>query len=211
MQRRAHHRRQRQLVAGRRRARRWPGRARRQRLEAQAVQAPTFEVDPMWPKPLPNHWVLGSTIGVGVDSQGPRVHHPPRRLDAEPAHRGRRGREPADRRVLRAGAADARVRSGGQPREGVGRPGRGLRLAELEPRHHDRRQGQRLDRRERHRRLAHPQVHARRQVPGADRRAGPARRTATTRRTSAASRRSRSTRRRTRRSSPTATATSASP
>jgi len=38
-------------------------------VEAQAVQAPMFEVDPMWPKPLPNHWVLGSTIGVGVDSR----------------------------------------------------------------------------------------------------------------------------------------------
>ena len=25
-----------------------------------AVQAPMFEVDPLWPKPLPNHWVLGS-------------------------------------------------------------------------------------------------------------------------------------------------------
>ena len=34
-----------------------------------AVQAPSFEVDPMWPKPLPNHWILGSTIGVGVDSR----------------------------------------------------------------------------------------------------------------------------------------------
>jgi hypothetical protein len=34
-----------------------------------AVQAPRFEVDPMWPKPLPNHWVMGNTIGVGVDSQ----------------------------------------------------------------------------------------------------------------------------------------------
>jgi DNA-binding beta-propeller fold protein YncE len=33
-----------------------------------AVQAPRFEVDPLWPKPLPNHWVLGSTIGVWVDS-----------------------------------------------------------------------------------------------------------------------------------------------
>ena len=35
---------------------------------AGAVQAPRFEVDPMWPKPLPNHWVLGQTIGVFVDS-----------------------------------------------------------------------------------------------------------------------------------------------
>ncbi len=30
---------------------------------------PMFEVDPLWPKPLPNHWVLGSAIGVTVDSQ----------------------------------------------------------------------------------------------------------------------------------------------
>jgi DNA-binding beta-propeller fold protein YncE len=43
-----------------------------QRAAAQAkgaVQAPRFEVDPMWPKPLPNHWVMGNVIGVGVDTQ----------------------------------------------------------------------------------------------------------------------------------------------
>ncbi len=34
-----------------------------------AVQAPRFEVDPMWPKPVPNHWVYGNVIGVGVDSR----------------------------------------------------------------------------------------------------------------------------------------------
>ncbi len=34
-----------------------------------AVEAPMFEVDPLWPKPLPNHWVLGSAVGVGVDSR----------------------------------------------------------------------------------------------------------------------------------------------
>ncbi|MEK6323549.1 MAG: hypothetical protein AABN33_18065 [Acidobacteriota bacterium] len=33
------------------------------------VQAPRFQVDPLWPKPLPNHWVLGSVTGVAVDSQ----------------------------------------------------------------------------------------------------------------------------------------------
>ena len=32
-----------------------------------AVEAPIFEVDPFWPKPLPNHWVMGSTIGLSVD------------------------------------------------------------------------------------------------------------------------------------------------
>lgn len=31
--------------------------------------APIFEVDPFWPKPLPNHWILGSAVGVGVDSR----------------------------------------------------------------------------------------------------------------------------------------------
>ena len=33
------------------------------------VMAPRFEVDPQWPKPLPNHWVLGNVIGVGVDAR----------------------------------------------------------------------------------------------------------------------------------------------
>ena len=33
------------------------------------AMAPRFEVDPMWPKPLPNHWVMGNTIGVGVDGR----------------------------------------------------------------------------------------------------------------------------------------------
>tara|TARA_Y100000590_G_scaffold446415_1_gene580105 strand:- start:271 stop:1452 length:1182 start_codon:yes stop_codon:yes gene_type:complete len=37
--------------------------------DAQAKQAPMFEVDPFWPKPLPNHWILGATIGIGVDSR----------------------------------------------------------------------------------------------------------------------------------------------
>ena len=32
------------------------------------VQAPRFEVDPLWPRPLPNHWVLGSAIGVWADA-----------------------------------------------------------------------------------------------------------------------------------------------
>ena len=41
---------------------------RRAVVEAAGVQAPRFEVDPMWPKPLPNHWVIGASIGVAVDS-----------------------------------------------------------------------------------------------------------------------------------------------
>jgi hypothetical protein len=37
--------------------------------EAQSFEAPYFEVDPLWPKPLPNHWILGNAIGVGIDSR----------------------------------------------------------------------------------------------------------------------------------------------
>jgi DNA-binding beta-propeller fold protein YncE len=40
-----------------------------QSADAQAVEAPRFEVDPLWPKPLPNHWLLGMTIGIWVDDQ----------------------------------------------------------------------------------------------------------------------------------------------
>ncbi len=30
-------------------------------------RVPTFRVDPSWPKPLPNHWILGAVAGVAVD------------------------------------------------------------------------------------------------------------------------------------------------
>jgi DNA-binding beta-propeller fold protein YncE len=45
------------------------GQAALEAYQGKAVLAPAFEVDPLWPKPLPNHWILGSTIGVGVDSR----------------------------------------------------------------------------------------------------------------------------------------------
>src|SRR5512140_3544797 len=37
--------------------------------QQRTVQAPVYEVDPLWPKPLPNHWLLGMTIGVWVDDE----------------------------------------------------------------------------------------------------------------------------------------------
>jgi hypothetical protein len=33
------------------------------------VEAPRFEVDPLWPKPLPNNWLIGQAIGLTVDAQ----------------------------------------------------------------------------------------------------------------------------------------------
>jgi len=34
------------------------------------VMAPRFEVDPTFPKPLPNGWYQGQTIGLWVDARG---------------------------------------------------------------------------------------------------------------------------------------------
>jgi DNA-binding beta-propeller fold protein YncE len=38
-------------------------------VHADTKMAPRFEVDPLWPKPLPNHWLLGQTVGVAVDAK----------------------------------------------------------------------------------------------------------------------------------------------
>ena len=68
-----------------------------------AVEAPMFEVDPFWPKPLPNHWVLGAAVGVWVDAQDHvwMVHR-----GGQPEHPQRSGNETAlQRDVLRDCAA----------------------------------------------------------------------------------------------------------
>jgi len=37
-------------------------------LQPTARPIPTYQVDPMWPKPLPNHWLVGAIAGVAVDA-----------------------------------------------------------------------------------------------------------------------------------------------
>ena len=181
----------------------------RRRAQGTPVQAPRFEVDPLWPKPLPNHWLLGSTIGVWVDEQD-HIWIIHRGAATCTTTRWARSSNPP---IAECCAARRRcsVRSGRQPGAHLGRPGRGLRVARVEPRHPRRPQGQRLDRRQRREGRAHPEVHEGRQVPDAGRRARQERGQQRSRRTSAASRRSWSIRRPTRPTSPTATATSASP
>jgi DNA-binding beta-propeller fold protein YncE len=34
-----------------------------------APETPRFTADPMWPRPMPNHWILGSVTGVAVDAR----------------------------------------------------------------------------------------------------------------------------------------------
>ena len=38
-------------------------------LSVQAQSPPAYAVDPFWPKPLPNHWIIGAVAGVAVDSR----------------------------------------------------------------------------------------------------------------------------------------------
>ena len=73
------------------------------------VQAPYFEVDPFWPKPLPNHWVLGSSIGVSVDERDHvwMIH----RGSATLAEKERALETKLSDECCAGGAAGARVRS----------------------------------------------------------------------------------------------------
>jgi DNA-binding beta-propeller fold protein YncE len=36
---------------------------------AQPARVPVYDVDPAWPKPLPNHWIVGAIAGVAVDAR----------------------------------------------------------------------------------------------------------------------------------------------
>jgi len=55
---------------------------------AARVMAPAFDVDPLWPKPLPNHWVVGSVIGVSVDRRDHVwIIHRPGSLDRKERYR----------------------------------------------------------------------------------------------------------------------------
>ena len=46
-------------------------------------QAPSFVVDPAWPKPLPHNWIIGDIGGLFVDKQDHIwVYHRPRSLSS---------------------------------------------------------------------------------------------------------------------------------
>jgi hypothetical protein len=36
---------------------------------AASSQSPAFRVDPYWPRPLPNNWIIGQVGGIYVDAQ----------------------------------------------------------------------------------------------------------------------------------------------
>ncbi len=114
---------------------------------AGGTQAPRFEVDPMWPKPLPNHWLLGQTIGVSVDSYDHIwIIHRGGSLEPGEQHAS------ATPQIAQCCAAAPPVLEFDEEGNLIGHwggPGQRLRLAGIEPWNHCRLQGQRLDWRQR--------------------------------------------------------------
>jgi len=50
-----------------------------QRIEGAAAPGPRYAVDPYWPKPLPNNWILGQVSGIATDGKDHIwVYHRPR-------------------------------------------------------------------------------------------------------------------------------------
>ena len=157
-----------------------------------ANRAGIYQVDPLWPKPLPNNWVLGSTVGLGDRLARSRVHRASRPVVARPEssparwlsrlrHLAGAAAGRALRRLhLRAAALRRRAPATQWPATPPsdmtkpisefccsaappvlefdpagnlvnhwGGPGAGLRVAAIDARHHDRRERQRLARRQR--------------------------------------------------------------
>ena len=105
----------------------------RSTVAAAGVQAPRFEVDPLWPKPLPNHWVIGATIGVAVDGKdNVWIIHREGSLEAKEKYATWK---PTCIRVLRSRAGRSSVQPGGRPHRLVGWSRTRIRLAVLESRH----------------------------------------------------------------------------
>jgi hypothetical protein len=54
------------------------------------VMVPMFEVDPFWPKPLPNHWALAMVIGLSMDANdNVWVSHRPQTLEQKESYAAR--------------------------------------------------------------------------------------------------------------------------
>ena len=107
----------------------------------------------MWPKPMPNHWVMGNVIGVGVDTKDNVyiIHRGAGSLEAKEIYATTNPPSsdccvPAPP-VVEFDAAGNFVRAWGGP-------GQGYEWPDVEPRHHARQQGQRVHRRQRRRTTA---------------------------------------------------------
>src|ERR1700744_952369 len=60
------------------------------KADASDPMVPWFEVDPFWPKPLPNHWALAMVIGLSMDAHdNVWVVHRPQTLEQKESYAAR--------------------------------------------------------------------------------------------------------------------------
>jgi hypothetical protein len=107
---------------------------------------PKFAVDPYWPKPLPENWILGQVAGIAVDKNDLIwiVHRPNTLVDDE---KGAQLNPPTTKCCKAAPPVMAFDRDGNLV-EVLGRTRRGLRLVQAGARRLRRQGGQRVDRRQ---------------------------------------------------------------
>ena len=119
-----------------------------QAFEQRGGAAPAYAADPLWPKPLPNNWILGSVTGVAVDSRD-HIWIVHRGMDfADRAHGSRHGHTPPTSEICCSAApAVLEFDASRRPREPLGRTWPGLRVARVARWHRGRCERQRLDRR----------------------------------------------------------------
>ena len=112
------------------------------------VEVPLFEVDPLWPKPLPDEGLLGMTIGVSVDAQDNVwiVHR-----GSQTLNNNEKGAElnPPIAACCRSAAPVLAFNQAGDRNPLMGRAGRRLRVAGIDARNPCRLQRERLARRQR--------------------------------------------------------------
>ena len=131
------------------------------RQASQSV-APEFRVDPFWPRPLPNHWLVGAVVGVAVD----------RRDHVWITHRPSTLQPNETRSIWKAAPPVLEFDADGTLVSSWGGPGIRLRVAAARARHSRRRSRQCVARRRRRQGRTDSEVHASRTIPDADRAAG---------------------------------------
>ena len=125
---------------------------------AVAHEVPRFEVDPFWPKPLPNNWALGQVAGVAVDERD-HVWIIQRPTSLARNEKLAAAKPPAAKCCVPAPPV-IEFDPEGNVVQAWGGPGIGLRLAQAGTRHPRRPPGFRLVRRQPSRRRLRVEIHA---------------------------------------------------